>query len=686
MKDDQRMFLKCVNTSCVLKYNHRVHEIFFTRLRVYFTLTRISEENKMAIFDKNSISNIEYDWFKNKLDTNFCIPDDHKSKVIFGFNGIGKTTIFRCIKEKNNSNIEYLEYFELKDTLTNGKKTLIISPNINQIVTLRNQIEPLKLSLNEQKILKDAFGFSKKGDATAFGARVQTAWVDKSFPGFAKNKTDIQAIESKLNGIPPKAFIDSFPEIRNVHSAQQELQSEKDHTLFHILSSLDTIVENTDINCPICGNPAINLKQTIQTKMNTLNNRESALIEKMKKHNVPFDATAINNIVDAYNLTNNDPELKADYVLCGGNSSVFDSISQNYIQLMALESQIIPLETQARSSYNNIKNEKNPLQQDLKKYFGVDATQIVYDDAKFTITVTFPRDLKKYSTGELNLISFLYRIYSFIGSDKTVLLLDDPVSSLDLINHYKIAYEIVRNATTKTLIVLTHSVEFINVINSQFPGNPKFEYYYLEQSNGVISLNPIPVNTSVNNPNIISLDKLSDPISFRGFIDAIRKRETDTTNVAIQTLFHYSAVAVHLDGDLSKFSNHDLLSLIANFLSFTQTDFYYDSYIKIQHLCALRVWLEMKLYSLIPPTDVSLQNKFINKDTLNEKIECILPRNGVPTVAVPAGLTRDILMSKKVMLNQGVHYYSQIMPFAYAISLSLDMLKDEILELKTLLP
>jgi hypothetical protein len=100
------------------------------------------------------------------------------------------------------------------------------------------------------------------------------------------------------------------------------------------------------------------------------------------------------------------------------------------------------------------------------------------------------------------------------------------------------------------------------------------------------------------------------------------------------------------------------------------------------------VWLEKKLYLLISNSDTQLQTRFINEDTINKKIDCILPRSGaiVPNVNIPAGLTRDVLMSKKVMLNQGVHYNSQVLPFAYAINLSLDMLKDEILELKTLLP
>lgn len=639
----------------------------------------------MSIFDKKSITDTKYDWFKNELDASFSIPNNKNSKVIFGFNGIGKTTIFNCIKETGNSTIEYLNYFELRDTLQKGK-VLTISANINQIGALRIQMEPLVQNLNGHKILKDTFGFSNQGDANAFGQKVFTAWKDKMLPAFTKKRTDIQNVENQLNGVSPKTFISAIPEITAVHSAQQELQNAKDQALFYILSDLDNITEASESVCPICGNSAQDLKQTIQTKMNALSGKKSALVEKLKTANVEVDATVINNLVTALSLLSADEDLKAEYVLSGGSSVAFDLLSKDYAQLQILNAQLLPLLSQAQINYKNIINTKDTLESDLKKYFNVDTTKIIYDNANYTITITFPRELKTYSTGELNLVGFLYRIYSFIGSDKTVLLLDDPASSLDLVNHYKIAYEVVKNSKTKTLIVLTHSVEFINVINSQYPGNPQFEYYYLEKSKGVITIQPIVVNTSSKNPNIISLDKLSDTSAFSGFIGALQKRETDPSNATIQTLFHYSTTAVHLDGDATKFSNYDLLSLIENFTSFNQTDFYKDSYLKVQYLCALRIWLEKKLYLLIPSSNLSLQTEFMHKDKLREKIDCILPRNSAPTVAVPGGFTRDVLMSKKVMLNQGVHYYSQIMPFAYAINLSLDMLSDEILELKALLP
>ena len=39
-------------------------------------------------------------------------------------------------------------------------------------------------------------------------------------------------------------------------------------------------------------------------------------------------------------------------------------------------------------------------------------------------------------------------------------------------------------------------------------------------------------------------------------------------------------------------------------------------------------------------------------------------------------------MSKKVMLNQNEHYQSQIIPFNYALNISLDELVSEIKEIK----
>ena len=57
------------------------------------------------MFSKQDIQdNNKYSFIKERLSDDFSIPDNNRSKVIFGYNGIGKTTIFRFIKEFKNRN------------------------------------------------------------------------------------------------------------------------------------------------------------------------------------------------------------------------------------------------------------------------------------------------------------------------------------------------------------------------------------------------------------------------------------------------------------------------------------------------------------------------------------------------------------------------------------------------------
>lgn len=636
----------------------------------------------MTLFNKNCITNESYSWFKDKLENSFQILDNQRSKVIFGFNGIGKTTLFKCLKEMNNEAMEYLEYGELKDILVKQRDKLIISSNVNQIETLQNQISTLKSAVDHKKNLKDNFGISNRQRASSFGTRIQAAQQNGTFTGFISQKNAIETIESYLQGVPSRVFIDIFPELATIRTAEQELENQNKKLLLHALATLDEITKETDTICPVCGNSAHNLKEIIEEKRRQLSGTRSELTDKLRKANINVDADIINDLVTAHALLVDDEDLKSDYLICNGNSNNYDAIQQNYAEFLALEAQLQPLMTQARANYNSIRAVKSSLEHDLEKYFGIQQTNIEYDDDKFTITIKFPRELKTYSTGEFNLIGFLYKIYSFIGSDKSTLVLDDPVSSLDLLNHYKIAYEIVRHSTSKTIIVLTHSIEFINVVNSQYPG--KFDFLYLEEFGQSIRIQPIVLNGEDPNPNVITLDKLSDTQDFLGFIEALKRRETEVDNDEIQELFHYTPNEKFLDGNQDNFSNHSLINLIDEFTSFRFYDFYGNSYVKVQHLSALRVWLEKALFDLIPEENDNLRNNFLQKETLSKKINCILPRNATPTIAVPRNLNRDVLVSKKVMLNQGVHYYSQIMPFSYAINLSLDMLEQEIIELKDL--
>ncbi|HHT67314.1 MAG TPA: hypothetical protein GX010_03715 [Erysipelotrichaceae bacterium] len=642
----------------------------------------------MALFDRNSIIGSEYDWFKDKLDPSFSIDDGPESKVIFGYNGIGKTTIFKCLKELNNSLVDFLDYDEVKDSVKKQKTNLTIATNITQIEEIKTEIDNLKTSVDLKKIINEKIGITNATTAKKFGSRIQEVQKDGTFDGFKKTQSEIGEVENLVGDISPKVFFEIQEELSSVVDAKDELEKEKKRLLFAALENINETLDSNDNVCPVCNSHIADIKQVVQDKMNSLSKVKSDLILKLKKSNYSVDSNKIKELAEAYELVSNDDDLKAEYIVCGGLSSNYPDITNNHNKITKSKSQLSVLLEQAEDSFRNVQKVIDFLKSDLEKYFHVEPKNVKTDSENYSFSIKFPRETKTYSTGELNLICFLFKMYSFIGSDKTTMIFDDPVSSLDFINHYKIAYEIVKNAKPKkTMVVLTHSVELINSINSQHKGF--FKFYYLEERKGTLSIQEISKSYTIKeNPNIITLDNLPEISQFNGLIEALKRRETKSQRDgnSLYKLFHYTVEAQHLDNDFSKFSNHSLINLIDSFKGFSGSDFFTNSAEKIIHLVALRVWLEKKLYDLIPSESKDLKDEFLSTDSLGGKINLLLPLDKLPLISTQSGLSRDALMSKKVMLNQNMHYDSQIMPFAYAINLSFDMIEEEIGEFKKLLP
>ena len=99
------------------------------------------------------------------------------------------------------------------------------------------------------------------------------------------------------------------------------------------------------------------------------------------------------------------------------------------------------------------------------------------------------------------------------------------------------------------------------------------------------------------------------------------------------------------------------------------------------YMCAIRVWIEKKFFDAVKE-DNTLIKKIEGKQFL-EKGNVLLPKNSDSVlISKYPNVTRTFLMSKKVMLNQNEHYQSQIIPFNYALNISLDELISEIEAIK----
>lgn len=289
-----------------------------------------------------------------------------------------------------------------------------------------------------------------------------------------------------------------------------------------------------------------------------------------------------------------------------------------------------------------------------------------------------PRKIEEYSTGEINLMTFIICILEFISSDKVNLIIDDPLSSYDLPNQYRIMYEIVAAKNdSKIILIFTHNIDTINIANSQYSGI--FEYEMLDKINRKLYLNKININTSQN---VLSIKELLNHIPstypYTKYIELLLKKETwDDSNpdeFENHLIFHYDE-PFNKEIDGVDYSNDYIADLIDNFDSNTlQNSSYVENMAnKIIYTASLRIWIEKQIYNN-SPEDTSLQGK-----QFGPKIKYIFNDNRWKG---SSNVTKEYLMSKKVMLNQHIHTNSQIEPFYYALNLSLDDIMMEIMDIK----
>lgn len=615
----------------------------------------------------------EYNWFADKLDENFELILGNKSKVIFGFNGIGKSTLCDILKKLNNSNIEFLNYDQEGNSLIN-KKEIHLSYQIDAVSKLDEEIAEINNKLQISSQIKNN-GITNVTIRKKIHPELEKYNKENRFPMFKSMKKDVINFLKKYQYLNFKSIFSYYNDLDKIVNMEDEIVKNNEQNIYKALELIKLSVDQNQLECPLCGT-ITDWKTALDMKMTKLSNIKSELIEKYKSKNISITIEELNLQLEAMKELKANQNLAFDVAITGSEEE-YEKVENLLSKLKDKINEKNSLMAIAQSKFNLILNKKEYLENDLKRYFNIESKDVLYDYVNFVIIIKCPREIRKYSTGEINLLTFLYSIYSFLGSDKEILVLDDPVSSLDMINQYKIAFEIVKNISAdKTMTVLTHSIDFLNIINSQYP--KQFDFMYIEELNGVIYMDKIEYVDIKENPNIITLDKIRENDS-EGLIEYLKYRDYDPS-LDFEVL-HYSNSEHFINGDQNKLSNYKLIKLIEDFKHLSHNDFYQNSYDKIKYLAAIRVWLEMKLFISIDSSDKDKQKEFLNQNTLEERISCILPRGKKININGKT-ITREHLMCKKVMLNQHIHFNSQIAPFSYAINLSLDDLQNEIYSIK----
>lgn len=500
--------------------------------------------------------------------------------------------------------------------------------------------------------------------------------------GIQNFKNDQIEIINSLGNQNSKFLVSNYSKLNELDNIENQLNNLKNEFMKSIYNKLDKILDEEDCICPICDNVNnVPIKQIINSKQQQLLGLQNELLKEYQQQNSNLTPNEIVENLKQIILCVNDNEIKKEdiisYYVCGGkieNATLIENAKTLYTQL---KEEINNLEQEKQQYYDILKTHEIGIKEIFSNKFNVLINNIIFNDEQKNVEITLPRNVDKYSTGELNLMVFTFSIYKFIASNKRVLIVDDPLSSYDISNQYRIMFDLVEASSNgKTVIILTHNIDCINIANTQHRNI--FKYKYIEKLNNILYLKNIVLN---ENDSVINIENLINYVSATDnkdkYFKLLIEREEDLDSPK-NLVFHYDESYTHnFEGvDLT---NDYFVELIDNLEENTilNNSFEQNSIDKIFYMTAIRVWIEKQFY-LNSPNDDSLKQK-----TFGKKIEYMFPRNQQSRWNGSENITRKYLMSKKTMINQHNHYKSQILPFNYALNITLDELIKEILDIKS---
>lgn len=624
------------------------------------------------MFNSKNFDEIDY----LKFDCNFKIEVNDRIKIILGPNGTGKTSIYTNIKNHHND-YSFIDYKDVELSVIAKKNKIIIGPSITKLADKKKEKLAIESDINIRENLSE-FNITNATTAKAISNKLET--LRKNFDEAVSNFSD-ENLESlfSLSESDSLFLKDNYEKIKLIEKIETKVETIKDSYRKHILEKVEQYITDDEKKCPICG--VINeksIKEIIKEELSKISDIKETIVKNYQEKNINLSPKEIldnvNNLVKIVKDNKIEISNLINYLLCGGSKEKAKTIINYKPILLDINKEINELELRKKEFYKNLKEKRETLINTFEFQFDVNQNDINYNETEKNIEIKLPRKVEQYSTGEINLMTFVICILEFISSDKKSLVIDDPLSSYDIPNQYKIIYEIASLKTIdKKILVFTHNINTVNIANSQHNG--LFSYDVLEKKKSTIFINSINYFSKDNIITIKNLiENLDDKYSHKKYLELIMQKDTWKKENKNHLIFHFDEpYSKEIDG--YNYSNDYLVNLIDNFddNSLNNTSFVENTANKIIYTAALRIWIEKQFY-LITKNDVLLYDK-----EFSQKIDYIF-KNGKWTGSPK--VTKEFLMSKKVMLNQHIHQTSQEMPFYFSLNLSLDDVINEIKDIK----
>lgn len=629
----------------------------------------------MEVFGSNNYNDENVSYLK--FSSEFNIKLSEKIKIILGPNGIGKTSIYKNIKERH-SDYSYIDYDEIRNSVIAKGDKLIIAPSIAEIVAKENEIEKIINSLDISKIMKENFKISNKAKSDVISNEMNSYRTNSNdaIKKFDGNKLDILInLDEKIKEI----LINYGGKIFNIVNEEIELDKIKKNYKKRYLELIEKSLSETETKCPICDNiNDIPIKQIIEKKLNNIKDMNDGVVKDYVFNNPNLTSEEILKKLEELKQKIISEKISVsdleDYLICGGSKENANLIIDAKKKLAIIAKELEELKIKKEEFYKNTKEIKDSVIEIFKNQLNTSIENINFNDEEREVEIKLSRQVVKYSTGEINLITFMVSLLEFIGSDKNTLIIDDPLSSYDIPNQYKIIYEITNaKRSANHILLFTHNIDCINIANSQ--KSNIYEYEIIDKINGKLYLNKIENALEDSGYSIGHILKHIGDYKYKKYLELLVEKDNWKSNCEYHKIFHYdSSYSKEINGIVYK--NDELVELIDKLKidSMNNINYLINSANKIMFLSALKVWIEKKFTE-----NTNDLEGLMKKNKLADKIIYMFDGNhwtGTNKV------TKSYLMSKKVMLNQNEHSKSQKEPFYYALSLSTEEIVKEIIDIK----
>lgn len=469
------------------------------------------------------------------------LGDDDKTKLEFLLNDTSYTSgksVFHIINDQNNRNIisgETKEFFlgdnirhefELQETIAKERKSLLgdivsILKNKFSISTISNPL--IKLIKNDKisGLVRDCANAKSKGASYSDEKLISILdelkevnipdYNEQKMSFWKKDYTDKEAIIPQILTLIQED-ITATPEIAKI---------EEDTVAIDVLNRFHKDV------CIVCDHNIDNREKLLNIKTQNCQNTIASLEPHIKQmvnkiislvpSEDPFNIKDI--LINYLSTANKDRllELKQELLIY---QNIFNSLLVTELYLIYNKSTIKDNYTE----YKTIISEKPDITDEDYLYIqeiigsSMNKKLIVERDNNKQLKISLEgqdflersREELPLSNGEQNFLSLTFEFLKAKNSSLPIVVIDDPISSFDSIYKNKVVYAIVRMLQSKKRIVLTHNIDFIRLLDSQY--RHIFNLYLLnnteEETNGFIRLKPKEQGM------LISLQKLLD--AFRG--------------------------------------------------------------------------------------------------------------------------------------------------------------------------